>query len=344
MKYVFRVDSSLTIGGGHLVRCLNLAKYINKNTNAEITFVCAKAEGSIHFLVKEAKFNLIEIDVDSSVLNNNPSQEVSLLSQLASKDTTLIIDHYDINILIESSLKAKFNKVVVVDDLANRKHDCDLLVDYNYYLNEKRYEGLLSQGTAKCFGPQYCILSDKFVSQPVRAKKPLENILIFFGSNDSHNLCSKVYKALGHQNRFHFNIVVGKNSPHNNELLTLEKENENLKVHVQTSDMYGLMCNSDLYIGSGGTVTWERLFCGLPSLVVSVADNQVESCKDLHMSRYIEYVGHYTEDRIQEKISKKFDQCLNANLIEILKSGQSLVDGKGSELILKKISSLLSQS
>ena len=79
------------------------------------------------------------------------------------KFDSLIVDHYKLDHKWENKMRKFAEKIIVIDDLANRKHDCDFLIDQNLYEdNESRYEELVNKNTIKLLSPKYAIIKEEF--------------------------------------------------------------------------------------------------------------------------------------------------------------------------------------
>ena len=153
-----RVDSSPEIGIGHMMRCLTLAQEL-KNNFDKIIFLTQKDSGNFIGTIMKNKFEVIFIPTT----NNDPNIIKNLITTYSENKNFLLIDHYDIDSNFESSLKNIFERIFVIDDLANRKHDCDLLIDQNYYRDlNQRYEKLIQNGTIALLGPKYAIIRPEF--------------------------------------------------------------------------------------------------------------------------------------------------------------------------------------
>ncbi|EGO62289.1 pseudaminic acid biosynthesis-associated protein PseG [Acetonema longum DSM 6540] len=174
------------------------------------------------------------------------------------------------------------DRIAVIDDLANRPHDCDILLDQNLYdQTQKRYINLVPPACRLFLGPQYALLRNEFY--PVRAALPprtgqIRSVLIFFGGSDLTNETEKTLTALQMLNLggIRIDVVVGRNNRYIDRIRDICSAMPKTTLHCQTNNMAELMAAADVAIGAGGTTTWERCFLGLPSLTVIVADNQRE--------------------------------------------------------------------
>lgn len=189
-----------------------------------------------------------------------------------------IIDHYDIDREWERKIRPFVKKIVVIDDLANRIHDCDLLLDQNVVPNyEHRYDDLVPAHCVKLLGPRYLIMREEFI----RERKSLPNkmsgvnrILIFMGGSDPTSETLKVLTALTQHQIFQcVDVVVGNSNPHKTKIKDICMK-EGYHFHCQIDYLASLMAKADFSIGAGGSATWERCFVGLPSSSSIVAENQ----------------------------------------------------------------------
>jgi UDP-2,4-diacetamido-2,4,6-trideoxy-beta-L-altropyranose hydrolase len=294
MNVVFRVDSSVTIGTGHVMRCLTLAKQL-KQKNVNISFICRDLEGNLINFIKDhgfAVYVLPKIKINETDNNDtfkwykeNWKQDVRetlniIKAQIRSIDF-FIIDHYGIDEKWESKLKPFTKKLMVIDDLANRKHVCDFLLDQNLYLNyQERYKNLVPPECKQLLGPNYVLLREEFIeaSRQKRIRNgEIHNILVFFGGTDPTNETVKALDALALlDNNIKVNVVVGSSNKRKDEIQEYCDRYSNFFFHCQVSNMAELMNEADLAIGAGGTTTWERCYLGLPSITIIVADNQIE--------------------------------------------------------------------
>ncbi|WP_432748548.1 UDP-2,4-diacetamido-2,4,6-trideoxy-beta-L-altropyranose hydrolase [Pectinatus frisingensis] len=337
MTIVFRVDSSTQIGSGHLMRCLTLAGQLQKKKNAEIIFICRNLEGNLSNLVKTHGYKLIllpAVDIFVSKLDGyakwltvpqdyDAYETVQQLKDLSPVDY-IVVDSYAIDKKWEIQIRSYVNKIMVIDDLANRKHDCDILLDQNFYLDKDiRYIGMVPQKCKMLLGPRYALLRDEFyqVKNRMRIRDgSIKNILIFFGGSDLTNETMKALRAVAllKNNCITVNVITGKNNSHNDEIEKYCAQYDNIHYYCQVDNMAEFMNKADLAIGAGGTTTWERCFLGLPAIVIAVAENQVKICEDCAREGFIIYLGYYIEVNYVD--TYKYLEYLNkANLSKINK-------------------------
>jgi len=204
-------------------------------------------------------------------------QSLSALGGLRSD--WLVVDHYALDSVWERSLRNATSKILVIDDLADRLHDCDVLLDQNLYIDaESRYLGKTPRACKLLLGPRNALLRDEFASARVHAKTrsgAVRRLLVFFGGVDAANLTGLTIQALTKSaiREIAVDVVIGSDHP-NQEEIEIACLKAGFALHVQTSQMAELMTAADLGVGAGGSATWERCCVGLPTMAISIARNQ----------------------------------------------------------------------
>ena len=335
-----RVDASPEIGIGHIMRCLTLAQEL-KNNFDKIIFLTQKNSSDFIETIMKNEFEVIFISAnnDSDIIKN-------IVTTNSVNKNFLLIDHYNVDSNFESSLKNTFEKIFVIDVLANRKHDCDLLIDQNYYRDlNHRYEKLIQNDTIALLGPKYAIIRPEFRKinkKAIKKNSQIKKILISFGGSDPTNECKKSLDALCsiENNQFEIVAIVGIYNNKFEQLKKLYEKYSNIKIYRHVNDLSLLMLNSDLFIGAGGTTTWERFYMGLPSIVTIISDDQKESIE------FLSDMGHVINLGLAKNVtSKTYVQTLqkpNFDLIYNMSiNNQKLVDGNGSNRIKSQIIELI---
>lgn len=341
MNIVIRVDSSVLIGSGHLMRCLTLAEQIKSQMQARIIFISRDLEKNMNYLVEKQGFELYVLPKKTdnnqltgyeqwlTVTQQEDAEEVNVFLQNQQVDL-LIIDSYAIDYKWENIVRPIVKKIMVIDDLANRKHVCDILLDQNYYPDANlRYEGLVPKNCKRLLGLEYVLLREEFyVAKRTLRKRTgaIKNILVFFGGSDPNNETGKTLEALLQlkTNDIAINVVVGASNPHKDSLRLICEEN-NFNYLCQVSNMAQLIAEADLAIGAGGTAIWERCFLELPTVIVCIADNQeyvLENlCKTYRVYYYVGKSEKIGRNLLSRKIKKVLDnrEMYNDMLREIKK-------------------------
>ena len=210
----------------------------------------------------------------------------------------IVSDHYALDVRWETQLRAHTRNLMVIDDLANRTHACDLLLDQNFYPTaNERYASLVPPSCRLMTGPTYALLRPEYAQHrcshpPLRDS--LRRVFIFFGGSDPHNLTGAALEALSHPSLRHLmvDVIVGVNNPHRLQLERQAAERPNTALHGPLAHLAGLLSRADFAIGAAGTTTWERMCLGVPSLVVCVAENQRSGAEALAREGMILYLGN----------------------------------------------------
>ena len=356
---IIRTDSSVQIGTGHVMRCLTLADELRWH-GAEVVFVCREFTGNLRGYIEEKGYIVHCLPVSDAPEQGDQNIETSLkhaawlgadwqtdveqvkeiIKGLESPPGWLVVDHYALDERWERYLRPYVKKIMVIDDLADRAHDCDLLLDQNFYENlESRYDDLTSPQCKKLLGPKHALLRSEFKEARKNLRKRdghVRRIMIFFGGSDPTNETTKALEAISMLNRpdIAVDVVVGSANPNKDKINKLCASITNVTYHCQVSNMAKLMADADLFIGGGGSTTWERCCLGLPGLIMAVASNQdaiAVGCNEAGIGIYINKSKDISPHQIQIEIEK---MLLNRNtLINLGKKAANMVDGKGATYV-----------
>ena len=313
MRVLIRCDASLAIGSGHVIRCRALARALQQR-GVEVLFVCRESPGDLIELLAE-EFRLLRLaalpgqepclmgqegrNLYSAWLGCSQSQDAGdclraiKLSKTGAIDW-LVVDHYGLDQrweeqICESLAESSGSRpeLLVFDDLADRPHQADVLVDASR-LDSRAAESYRSHVPASCrllMGPAYAPLDPLYGQlQPLAPKRfCLQRVLVFFGGMDQDNHTAVVLEALSHPDvaDIAVDVVLGKTAPHHTNIAKLIKQRPHMQLHRGLPSLAGLMLRADLAIGAAGTASWERAALALPALVTPVAENQVEGARAL---------------------------------------------------------------
>ena len=357
MRVAFRTDASSQIGTGHVMRCLTLADALHEE-GAECQFVCRGHEGHLMDHIRSRGYKLQALPKPDT--NWSFESDLAHASWLAVDWQTdaeqthqalgnkvcdwLIVDHYALDHRWESALRSSCKRIMVIDDLADRQHDCDLLLDQNYGSTAERYRGLVAADCAQCNGPGYALLKPVYAKRltqlPARDGQ-VRRVLIYFGGGaEAANLTCLAVQAFQAPELAHIklDIVVGAAYAHQPSLEGLVALHGNATIHRRLPDLADLMAKADLAIGAGGATTWERCCMGLPAIVISIAENQRPACEALSADKLSDYLGHVdrvTSELIRDRVSSFIK---NPHLLcDLSERGMRLVDGGGTDRILDEV-------
>ncbi|WP_315337180.1 UDP-2,4-diacetamido-2,4,6-trideoxy-beta-L-altropyranose hydrolase [Pseudomonas grimontii] len=298
LSVVFRVDASLAIGNGHVMRCLSLADGL-KDGGARCHFICRGHTGNLEEIIKGRGYDVFLMSLNENDVNIDSSGRLPYLHWLGTtqaldaeeclvflerlKPDWLIVDHYALDIVWEKKTKSHCRRLMVIDDLADRMHISDILLDQTFGRSMASYFPLVPHGCVLLCGSEYALLGPDFnrlrsYSLNRRLNYKLENLLISLGGVDKDNLTRKVLEALkttALPESCRITIVMGMTAPW---LLDIQDLALTLPwvadVKVNVSNMAQLMSESDFAIGAAGATSWERCCLGLPTAMVVLAENQ----------------------------------------------------------------------
>ena len=324
LKAVFRADASDFIGGGHIMRCLTLADAL-ANAGWECSFACT--EETVQMMPALAQSSHQTIPQDAQ-------QQADLL----------IVDHYELDQEYEFSARSWADRIVVIDDLADRPHDCDVLMDQTFGREPEDYKNLVPDECDVLTGSQYALLRSQFSEKREKALKrrqdragKLENILVMLGAGDKDNVTGQVMEALSLlEEPLNVNIIMGANAPHLQTITDMaQSSHHGMAVHAGINDVASLMVEADLAIGAGGTATWERCSLGLPTMVLEIADNQRKIIQEIVAAGAAVSVGHYknakTQDIADSLLKLKNDP---SKIIDMNKKAAQICDGSGAKRLV----------
>lgn len=307
MKIVFRVDSSTKMGIGHLMRCLTLADEL-KNQDHHIVFVCRELAGNLIDLVKQ-KYQVFVLPIVKNFQSNHlyldwlgATQEMDAQRTIKvfPKDVDyLIVDSYALDEVWHNVLRLFAKKIMVIDDLADRKFDCDILLNQNLDSQKEDYKNKTPNHCSLLLGCDYALLRPEFAKLRGKAlekrekTKVIKNILVSMGGSDNQNITYNILQQL--DNKFNVVVVLGSSSPHN-EIIKDYAKNKNITVIIDANNMAQLMLNADLAIGTGGSTSWERCCLALPALLFITAENQRVIAENLEKLGAVQIVKDLKED------------------------------------------------
>lgn len=330
MKVVIRADASVEIGTGHVMRCLTLAEEL-KNRGAVVEFACVPLTG-----------NLIELIRTEGYVCHVLSKLEALLH---AKGDWLVVDHYGIDAAWETLMRKQFNRIFVIDDLYNRIHDCDALLDYNLHAMQEvdLYQQIIvkTSNPKKLYGPQYVLLNKEFTQlrQSLRVRKhPIKKILIAFGGSDPTNETPKAIEAivgLGKNANIVVDVVVGNSNPQRSFIRELCEKQANFVYHQQVKYIAELMWQADLAIGAGGVMTWERYAMGLPAITIAIASNQFVNLELGNLKKSLLYLGTYECVNVESLQAAINMLAINEKMLrELSRQAAMLVDCKGCKRVV----------
>ena len=238
-------------------------------------------------------------------------------------------------------MKPFVHKLIVIDDLSNRSHNCDLLIDQNLHTKVNGlYKGLIPSNCIKLIGPKFSMIRKEFrmMRKSVKPRTfPIKKIMVSFGGSDIKNQTLVALNSIKKMNgKINVDVVVGKANKCKKTLKIFCNKNKHFTYHEQIDNIADLMLSSDLSIGSSGSTTWERCCLGLPAIVSISSNDQRDTANSLSQKKCIINLGDVKKLKESSYINVITNLKKN-DLRNMSKNSMSLVDGNGTQRILKHI-------
>ncbi len=318
----FRCDATSKIGSGHVMRCLTMANLLRRY-GWNCTFISAPESIDTVPALRQSGYRVL-----------NPQEVLSLSADI------LIVDHYGLSKNDEAQFRGLAGKIIVIDDLADREHDCDMLIDQTYGRRAEDYKDLVPSHCLLLTGSDYALLRPEFAqARPAALKQreekggKIETVLIGFGGTDPDNSTMLAVQALQNHG-LALDVIT---SSGNRNILSLQEAisqtgNPRISLHIDSGKIEQLMAQSDFCVGAGGTTSWERCCMALPSLVIKTADNQTEVIKNLLQADAIFVLPGDGTIKSAEQLSAAFDSIRQnpRDIIRKQKNSAALCDGRGA--------------
>jgi UDP-2,4-diacetamido-2,4,6-trideoxy-beta-L-altropyranose hydrolase len=349
MKVSFRVDASVRMGTGHVMRCLSLAESLRER-GVQVHFICREHTGNLVALMRQKALPVTVLPapaMNDATTGKDYAVWLGVTQAEDAKQTIealngerpdwLVVDHYGLDVEWEQRLRSHASKLMVIDDLANRHHDCDVLLDQNYSLvGERRYSGFVPETCKILVGPRNALVHPEYAAyrrtMPARDGQ-VRRVLVFFGGSDPQNMTGMALEAISDPtlNQLEVDVVVGANNVHRESLENQAKKRPGTRIYGPRPHLADLMSQADLAIGAGGASTWERMCLGLPAVVVSIAENQRPASEALAAAKLIYYAGDIADIKVNDlkQLLMTLTRSIES-LAELTMRNQREVDGLGA--------------
>jgi UDP-2,4-diacetamido-2,4,6-trideoxy-beta-L-altropyranose hydrolase len=357
MKLAFRVDASVAIGSGHVMRCLTLATAL-RDRGDECQFICRAHPGNLVELLRQRGFDVVELAAHSDAGRcavdpgtvahadwlgcdwNADAMETRAVLQVLQPDW-LVVDHYALDQRWEAAARCGDLRLMVIDDLADRAHECELLLDQNLGRHAADYEGLVPNNCKLLVGPQHALLRPEFAAAREaslrRPRSSVASVLVNMGGVDQPNATGAVLRMLRQcelPDDCRISVVMGMHAPWISQVRELAAELPwPTEVLVNITDMAQRMAASDLAIGAAGSTSWERCCLGLPALIVVLASNQEQGAAALARAGAGDLLG--TVEGLGATLPGAMREIMvREHLARMSRVAASLVDGRGVDKVL----------
>lgn len=286
MRVCFRTDGSLSIGIGHVMRCLALATELRRRGD-DCVFLMRNLKGSAADIVADAGFPVVSLACGPD-WRDDADQTLAAIGE--EPVNWLLVDHYGLAAEWEEVVRSKARRVAVIDDLADRRHACDLIIDHNIGRQREDYAPLVPEGTECLVGSEYALLRAPFASlrqahDAKGATRMPRHMLVALGGGDSTEVTRAVLASMqdfSFPEGFRLTVVVGSPVDALDEVRRAAgRLSCATEVICNPPDFPELLAASDIAIGAGGVTALERCCLGIPSIIVVIAENQRRGAMEL---------------------------------------------------------------
>jgi UDP-2,4-diacetamido-2,4,6-trideoxy-beta-L-altropyranose hydrolase len=330
---LFRCDASPTIGAGHVTRCLALAEILSE-TGWRIAFTVRPETVQTVPALAASGFKV-------RVLGDSNHELEALCAETSGNADLLVVDHYQWDVAVEQACRSFARKILVLDDATGRDHDCDVLIDAAA-AGPEAYAGHVPAHARVLAGPAYALMRRSFVlHRPAalarRDGRPVKEILVSCGATDPTNVTSLVLDALDDvAHDVTVTVVLSSRAPKVDDVR--RRLRGKARLLLDADNMADLMSYADLAIGAPGASAYERAVLGLPSILVTLADNQ------RGIARLMEEAGAAADGGvIDDGFAPRLGRIVERLLADgwartrMAQAASALIDGRGAMMILKAV-------
>lgn len=352
MRIAFRTDASDLIGTGHLMRTLALADALAAAGHT-CRFVLREHSGTPAGLVAARGHALSLLPPPDGSADSDLAHAAWLgVSQARDAADTraaltdgcdwLVADHYALDHRWETALRPAANRIMAIDDLADRRHDCDLLLDQNPQAAPDRYAGLLPAGATALVGPRHALLRDEFVSLRTADRAARGPLLVYFGGVDADGATMLALRGIEQAGLAAggVTVVAGARNPHLAAIRTWVDRHTAAVLHEGNAPLAELIAGARIGLGAAGATALERCCLALPSIVLTIAANQRPGAAALAAMPAALWLGDAAECT-PERIAAALVTLDRAPELAAAmgRTGAVLVDGQGTARVVRALTS-----
>lgn len=275
MTVVVRADAGVDLGVGHIVRCSALLQRLGVGPDSAV-LLTRSVTPTVHQMVDEIgwQLRLLGDQVDEVA---DAAATLKVLDEFRDVDL-LVVDHYSLGASWEQAVRGGVERLVVIDDLADRPHSCDLLIDPTLSDNRAAgYRELVDEDATLLLGPAYALLSPEYDHLAPGARNgEIHSWLVYLGGaigRDDLATLLTAFQSLD-DSESSITVVLGRAFARAETVKILAESLPRVSVVEWTDRMPELLLAADCAIGATGGAQWERCAAGLPTLTVLTADNQ----------------------------------------------------------------------
>lgn len=344
MRVLIRADASLAIGSGHIARCLTLAKVL-RDGGADVVFACRLLPGHLLASLEAQGWRTYRLpatygeeeavqDIEAALPWQADIAALQVLLTAEEAFDWIIVDHYGLDHHWQTAARQWAPRIAAIDDLANRRHAVDLLLDQNLSGTPSAYAPWVEPACRTLLGPRFALIRDEFKRDPVLIQAQARRVLVNFGGFDAAGETYKAMLALAEIDGLEVDLIAGTGNPEWARMQAMAVSRPTWRLQTHTDEFARLMAQADLFVGAGGGTSWERAALGLPTLCIAVAANQQANAERLAAAGAHLYLGPretVSVESLRQAISVLLaNQGLRQSFAE---RSRQLVDGQGARRV-----------
>ena len=354
MVVAFRLDASATIGNGHVSRCRSLALGLLRSGQVgRVCFACAAIPDSWRCRLEEDGIEVMSLTSQLSgsepwSLADPAADAAELRERLVSLGRVewLVTDHYGIGAEWQRRLRGATRCILAIDDLADRRHDCEILVDQNFDDRPlDRYLPLIPPLSRALVGPRFALLADDYArlrGAVLRTPDPVRRIAVLLGPADVFNVTGKALVAIGRSIPWpvEIDVVLGGDHPFAAAIAEQASRSATIRLHRSVAGMASLFARADLAIGAAGAAALERACLRLPALFTAIAGNQLPVARALAALAPALWLGN-AADVSEELIADRLRLVADGRHPDLSAACMPDVDGQGVDRIVSEMLTII---
>jgi UDP-2,4-diacetamido-2,4,6-trideoxy-beta-L-altropyranose hydrolase len=358
MRILIRADTSDGVGTGHLVRCLALAAGL-RELGARVTLACTPTPPHVSRMVSEAGCDLVDVASGSVAAKRRATEELLAAADqhadvVATRNAIpegmfdwVVVDHYGLDARWERAMRACARRVLAIDDLTSRPHDCDLLLDQNPGADrDARHRAMSGSAPRRLLGPRYALLRPGFAAARARSgvrEGSLGRILVMYGGMDPTGETMKALRAMQRLPSLavRIDVVAGSANRRCDPVRAECARDARMRFHLDAANIPELMAGADIALGACGTSSWERCCMYLPAIAIIAAENQREIAAGLAKAGAAEILGWHadvTSDNLVRAVERMAGSPERLRAMSV-RAGD-LADGRGVARALEAMEAL----
>lgn len=340
MKVLIRCDAHLSIGTGHVMRCLAIAQeladsghhpYFAFSTVADQIISRLKKEGFDYFVIKAKRGSLADA-----------RQTIKLAGQIGA--VWVITDGYHFKTDYQWFIKQAGFDLLCVDDVAGCRYVADIILNQNPGFSRSDYSAGIN--TKFLLGPNYALLRREFhMAGKKQQCKKNNNILVTMGGTDPNDLTSQVLEALITVALDKVTVLIGSMNPNKEHIKKIvQKFPFPVELITDAENVVPYMKRARLVIHAAGSTSWELAYFGVPSICFILAENQEPVASALAKAEYSVNAGWFSAfspKKMRQMIVSLLDN--KQKMSRMAAAGRRLVAGLGPRSVVEAMIEKMSE-